>query len=88
MCGWQLLNNGRKLVVVEPVNRPRWGGELKCMRRTSNDVQPLPVDRPAGQTARKRAQTQTPSERAGPDVDRDQPKLPGVLDELDFPDAP
>ena len=57
------------------------------MRRTSNDVQPLPGDRPTGQMPRKRVKAQPPSERARSDVDRDQPELAGVLDELDVPDA-
>lgn len=37
--------------------------------------------------ARKRAKTQPPSDRADPDVDRDEPELAGVLDELHVPDA-
>ena len=87
VCRRQLVDEDRELVLAEPVNRPRWGGELKRVRGAGNDVQPLPVDRPAGQMPRKCAKTQPPSERAGPNVDRDQPELAGVLDELDFRDA-
>ena len=87
VCRRQLLDEGRELVLVEPVNSSRRGGELKGVRRTSNDVQPLPVDRPTGQMPRKRVKAQPPSERARSDVDRDQPELAGVLDELDIPDA-
>ena len=87
MCRRQLLDQSRELLLVEPVNRRRRSGELKCVGRTSNDVKPLPGDRPTGQMARKRVETQPPRERARSDVDRDQPELPAVLDELDFTDA-
>ena len=87
VCRRQLFDEVRELVLVEPVNSSRRGGELKGVRRTSNDVQPLPVDRPTGQLPRKRVKAQPPSERARSDVDRDQPELAGVLDELDVSDA-
>ena len=87
VCRRQLLDERRELVLVEPVDSRRRASELKRVRGTSDDVQPLPVDRPAGQLARKRAKAQPPSERARSDVDRDQPELAGVLDELDVPDA-
>src|SRR6188768_1887424 len=87
LCRRQLLDEGRELVLVEPVNRPSRGGELKRVRRASNDVQPLPVDRPAGETACKRSKTEPPSERARSDVDRYQPQLAGVLDELHVRDT-
>jgi hypothetical protein len=54
VCRRQLFDEVRELVLVEPVNSSRRRGELKGVRRTSNDVQPLPVDRPAGQMLRKR----------------------------------
>ena len=54
VCRRQLLEEVRELVLVEPLNSSRRGGELKGVRRTSNDVQPLPVDRMAGQMPRKR----------------------------------
>jgi len=38
VCRRQLVDEGRELVVVEPVSCRRRGGELKRVGRTSNDV--------------------------------------------------
>ncbi len=87
VCRRQLLDQRRELVLVEPVNSSRRCGELKRVCGAGDDVQPLPVDRPTGQMARKRAKTQPPSERFRSDVDRDQPEPAGVLGELHVSDA-